>query len=144
MRTRNLIQRLGIPIVLAGALLSPYQARADESSKLNKDKISYIARDSDFSQDSDETLLARMLFGEARSCSLQEKIHIAYTAINRTRDGKKWNGENLREVILCPKQYSCFNDGDPNLPKLRDPLKCDKEQWKECLQVASFVIAYRQ
>lgn len=31
MRKRNLIQRLGIPIVLAGALFSPYQARADET-----------------------------------------------------------------------------------------------------------------
>ncbi len=92
---------------------------------------------SDFSSDSDEVLLARMLFGEARNCSDLEKIAIGYTAINRANDGKKWNGETVKEAILKPNQYSCFNDGDPNKEKLMNPYVDDKEAFDKCLIVAS-------
>jgi len=94
----------------------------------------------DFSADSDEVLLARMLFGEARNCSDEEMIDIAYTAINRTKDGKKWNGETLREVILKPWQYSCFNSNDVNRKKLMNPEKYDSKSWERCLKIAHEVL----
>jgi len=94
-----------------------------------------------FSADSDEVLLARMLFGEARNCSDEEMIDVAYTAVNRANDGKRWNGETLREAILKPWQYSCFNSGDPNLPKLKDPKKYDPESWERCLRIARGVVS---
>jgi spore germination cell wall hydrolase CwlJ-like protein len=90
----------------------------------------------DFSTDSDEVLLARMIFGEGRNCSNEEKTAIAFTAINRANDGKKWNGNNVREAVLKPWQYSCFNKGDPNREKLMDPTKYDIKSWQECLRVA--------
>ena len=103
-----------------------------------QENINY--RTEDFSKDSDEVLLARMLFGEARNCSDEEIIDVAYTAINRANDRKKWNGETLREAILKPWQYSCFNSGDPNLPKLKNPEKYDASSWKRCLRIAEGVL----
>lgn len=104
----------------------------------------------DFSKDSDNVLLARMLFGEARGCSKNEKIEIAYTVINRINDGKKWNEETLREVILKPWQYSCFNKNDVNYKKVKDPLSDDvgegyseynRKAFEECLEVVDGVLA---
>ncbi len=94
----------------------------------------------DFSEDNEEILLARMLFGEARNCSELERAGIAYTAVNRANDGKRWNGKTLREAVLKLRQYSCFNDGDPNRVKLMDPERYDKKSWEECLETAKKVL----
>jgi spore germination cell wall hydrolase CwlJ-like protein len=81
-----------------------------------------------------------MLFGEARNCSEEEKIAIAYTAINRASDGKKWNGSTVKESILVPYQYSCFNINDPNRKKLMNPEIYDIKSFRECLVVAGDVL----
>lgn len=94
----------------------------------------------DFQTDSDEVILARMIFGEARSCSDLEKTAVAYTALNRANDGKDWNGKTLKEAILKKLQYSCFNSNDVNLEKLKDPVKYDEESWKKCLEISNKVI----
>jgi len=91
----------------------------------------------DFSNDTDEVLLARMLYGECRSCEDTEKIAVAHTALNRVNDGKRWNGETLREVILKPWQYSCFNKNNPNRKKLMNP---NPETFESCLEIARGVI----
>jgi len=89
----------------------------------------------------DEVLLAKMLFGEARNCSENEKIAIAYTAINRVNDNKKWNGETLREVILKPWQYSCFNENDVNKKKLMNPNDYNSKAFEECLDISRKVLS---
>ena len=109
--------------------------------------IALPAYGKDFSKDSDEMLLAKMLYGEARSCSTAEKVDVAYTAVNRAGDNKKWNGTTLRGVILCKSkkgvhQYSCFNKNDPNLPKLEN-LDLSDKTLKECLQVSEDVLSGR-
>ena len=96
---------------------------------------------SDFIDDSDEVLLARMIFGEARGCERLEKIAVGYTAINRARDGKRWNGETVRDAILTPEQYSCFNEGDVNLEQIRDPYEYDKNSFDNCLEVARGILS---
>ena len=65
-------------------------------------------------------LLAKMIYGEARGCSADEQIEIGFSALNRAKDGKKWNGETIEEAILKPWQYSCFNKGDVNRNKLNN------------------------
>jgi hypothetical protein len=95
----------------------------------------------DFKLDNDEVLLARMIYGEARNCSDSEKAAVAYTAVNRANDGKKWNGTTLREAILKPKQYSCFNPEDPNRASLMDPMKHEPEAFERCLAVARGVLS---
>ena len=97
-------------------------------------------RTTDFSTDSDEVLLARMIFGEARGCSEIERIAVGYTALNRVNDGKKWNGETIREVILKPKQYSCFNESDPNRAKLMNPMSYEPKVFEDCLDIARNIL----
>lgn len=109
------------------------------NEKKNENKIQDY-KTQDFSQDSDEVLLARMLFGEARGCSREEKIAVAYSAINRINDGKKWNGTTLREVLLKPYQYSSFNKNDVNRKKLMDPLKYEPKAFEDCLEIAGEVL----
>lgn len=89
-----------------------------------------------FAEDDDRVLLARMLYGEARNCSDEEKVAIAFSAINRVNDGKSWNGRTLREVILCPKQYSCFNPDDKNFQKVTHPYRDDILAWNRCLNLS--------
>jgi spore germination cell wall hydrolase CwlJ-like protein len=110
-------------------------------TNINKDESEMINyKTSDFSRDSERVLLARMIFGEARNCSDAEKRAVAYTAINRAHDGKRWNGESVRESILKAKQYSCFNNGDPNLKLLKDPMSYEPQTFLTCLQIASDVL----
>jgi len=75
----------------------------------------------DFSTDTDEVLLARMIFGEARGESEQGRIAVAYSAVNRLRNPRRFGGD-LRAVLLRRAQYSCFNEGDPNRVRLMDPM----------------------
>ena len=115
-------------------------------------------RTNDFSKDSDAFLLARMLYGEARNCSKEEKIAIAYTALNRIHDGVDWNGKTLRRVLLNPWQYSCFiNYSWDNINKTEDKklkeikrninlnrqrlMNPAKEEFAECLDAASGVLS---
>lgn len=126
-------------ILLAGNLHFNYKAEGAEIKRAETNKVIY--KTDDFSKDSEEVLLARMLFGEAENCSDLEKVAIAYTAINRVNDGKKWNGETIKEVILKPKQYSCFNEKDPNKNKLKDPETYGPKTFLHCLKISRNVLA---
>lgn len=128
----NLVKRLrnkvSLTFLAGGLALGTYDVRAEEYTT------------TDFKKDTEKMILARMLFGEARNCSREEKIAVAYTAINRANDGKKWNGSTVKEAILVPKQYSCFNENDPNRKKIMNPEKYDKRSFIECLDVATRVL----
>lgn len=90
----------------------------------------------DFTKDDDKVLFARMLFGEGKTCSYDEKAWIAFSALNRVYDNVAWNGETLREVILKPKQFSCFNSNDPNYDRVKNPEKYNLPEFEECLEIA--------
>lgn len=94
-----------------------------------------------FSKDSTQVLLARMIFGEARGCAYEEQVAVAYTAVNRANDGVNWNGTTTREAILKERQYSCFNPKDSNRTKLMDPMKYDPKSFRQCLIVADRVLS---
>jgi len=94
----------------------------------------------DFNSDPTYILLARMLLGEAEGCSKIEKIAIAYTAINRANDGKKWNGETLRESILMPRQYSCFNKDSKKSRVLQNPLRYNAQEFLSCLKLSREIL----
>lgn len=92
--------------------------------------------------DDDVTLLARVLYGEARGHSRALKTDIAYSILNRTGK-RKWWGNTLREVVLKKSdrgvhQYSCLNANDPNRAQLLRPTG---NAWRECLDVAEDVLA---
>ncbi|HKL24107.1 MAG TPA: cell wall hydrolase [Candidatus Nanoarchaeia archaeon] len=112
--------------------------RIDWNYKLpNKD---YKNEKGNFYADSDTVLLARLVFGESRGSSLKTKISNAYTAVNRANDTIDWNGKDLREAILKPYQYSCFNKYDVNRKKLMNPVETDSSSWAESMKVAYGVL----
>lgn len=56
----------------------------------------------------DVDLLARLIYGEARGEGATGKAAVAHVALNRAAKPGWW-GKTLREVILKPYQFSCFN-----------------------------------
>ena len=88
-------------------------------------------------------LLALCIFGEARGESAAAQRAVAQVVVNRAQFAHPVFGsrrdadfaENLRRVILKPKQFSCFLASDPNCAKLRRPLDWETpETWQRCLE----------
>jgi len=84
-------------------------------------------------------LYAALVFGEARGEPYEAKVAVAWVVRNRFIKGG-WFGKDLRSVILKPWQFSCFNQGDPNREKLKNPLFYEPfNVWAECYEIAEKV-----
>lgn len=66
---------------------------------------------------SDAQLLALTIYGEARGESTEGKIAVGSVILERV-EHRDWDGKTIKEVCLKPWQFSCFNETDPNFPKL--------------------------
>jgi hypothetical protein len=95
----------------------------------------------DFKDDSDQMILARAIFGEARSLPEKGKIAVGWSIKNRTTDSR-W-GDTYHKVILAPHQYSAFGEQDPNLGYIKNPLlnKTQAQSWYDCYEIAGKIIA---
>ncbi len=86
---------------------------------------------------SEMELLARCLWGEARGEPMEGVRAVVNVIQNRVR-GKSWYGVTLKNVILKPWQFSCFNDNDPNFEKLKaGPIG---EVFGRCLFIAELSV----
>ena len=122
MRKRNTL------LAMLAVCGSAYLARAEESYKTD-----------DFNDDPEQVLLARMIWGEGRNvCSEFEQGVIGQTAINRARDGKKWNGSTVKGALLTKWQYSCF--WDKQREKLMNPEAYDAKSFQTALRIAKDVL----
>lgn len=60
-------------------------------------------------------VLALLIWGESRGERVEGQIAVGCVVRNRAaRSGYQWNA-----VCLAPKQFSCFNADDPNMPKIQ-------------------------
>lgn len=89
--------------------------------------------------------VALTTFGEARGEPLAGKLAVASVIRNRLHSGR-W-GPTYEAVCLAPKQFSCWNANDQNLPKLRqlaDALSGGgtptDRALRECLWIASGLV----
>jgi N-acetylmuramoyl-L-alanine amidase len=85
-------------------------------------------------------ILARTIFGEARGESQQGMEAVAHVVLNRVRHAQSkgnqfWWGHDIITVCQKPYQFSCWNPGDPNRPKLMAVTK-DNKQFIKCLAIA--------
>ena len=78
----------------------------------------------------DLSVMARTVFGEARGEPQEGRLAVAHVILNRVR-ARGWWGAGVSEVCLKRWQFSCWNPGDPNRPRLfhielddRDLLGC--------------------
>jgi len=93
-----------------------------------------------FEDHSDLQLLAMALFGEARGVPRDTRQGIGNVIINRALHPGRW-GHSLKEVILKPWQFSCFNQNDANYRKLRNPLQYESpDVWARCCEDAMAVM----
>jgi len=62
-------------------------------------------------------VLALTIFGEARGEPTEGKIAVGSVILERV-DHRDWDGKTIPEVCFKPWQFSCYNEHDPNYPKL--------------------------
>ncbi len=99
-----------------------------------------------FRDDSEQMILARAIFGEARDSRLSDKVRVAvgWTIRNRVEDLKNRWGKTYHAVILQVKQYSAFNQTNKNRPFVENPLfagsEIDRKAWFKCYEIAGQVL----
>lgn len=64
-----------------------------------------------------DEVLALTLYGEARGESVDGQVAVANVIINRLRV-QPGRYKSVIDVCLQDRQFSCWNDADPNYPKL--------------------------
>jgi hypothetical protein len=97
--------------------------------------MAYEHPSDDFWNEDAAALLARCVFGEARSERDEGRRAVAWVVRNRSTQKNR----TFQEVILQRAAFSCFLHGDPNYPKLKDPEHSDPQAWAGCLAVANTV-----
>ena len=89
---------------------------------------------------SEDKLLALCILGEARGEPIEGRIAVGNAIRNRVKN-RKWDGETYHEVILMPKQFSCFDDA--NLNHMLNIIEAPKSygiRWKEAQWIATGII----
>jgi len=96
-----------------------------------------------FEDDTEEILLARVIYGEASGVSELSKVAVAWSVRNRVEDKEvSWWGDNYHDVILKEKQYDSLWHKD-TYEKVRFPLvenKAEKKSWQDSCNIAKQVI----
>lgn len=89
----------------------------------------------------DETILARTIAGEAGNQTFDGKLAIAHVVVNRWRrkDGQFRMDTSIAATCLRYKQFSCWNPGDPNLPRITR-LQTTDVQFNASLRAARLAI----
>lgn len=94
----------------------------------------------DFKYCDDLDLLMLLVWGEARGETFDGKLAVAWVARNR-REDPRWP-DDWRDVILQPKQFSCFNPEDPNYTKLVNiRMRYNDAVLREC-KAAAFCVMH--
>lgn len=57
--------------------------------------------------------MARTIYGEARGEGARGMQAVGNVIMNRIKQGG-WFGASIKDVVLKPKQFSCWNENDPN------------------------------
>lgn len=94
-----------------------------------------------FNDDTEQMILARLIFGEAENQSKEAKIGVGFTVLNRVKKHKKQWGYNIHEVILKESQYDSFWNKNTK-DKVRNPLEniANRTVWNESYESAGTVL----
>lgn len=83
--------------------------------------------------------LARTIWGEARGQGVAGMIAVANVVMNRVAKPGWW-GRDVPSVCLKKYQFSCWNQGDPNLKKLLTVTEADP-QFDQAVAIATKAVA---
>ncbi|MFZ5376790.1 MAG: cell wall hydrolase [Patescibacteria group bacterium] len=99
----------------------------------------------DFADDTDQIILARALFGEARNTLVPDEARIAIGWVIKNRVISVGWPNSYLDVITKPKHFSAFNLGDNNRPFVEDPLhtgkEVDRKAWRKAYDIAGRIIS---
>lgn len=84
-------------------------------------------------------VFARTLWAEARGESFAGQVAVAWVIKNRTLDRKRRWPRTISGVCLQARQFSCWNEGDVNLEKLK-AVTLDAESFVRAQGVAALVM----
>lgn len=89
--------------------------------------------------------LARTIYGEARGELVRGKEAVAAVIMNRVRRAKErgghyWWGSTTDDVCRKPWQFSCWNENDPNLARIK-AVGRDNRNFQSCLRIARRALA---
>lgn len=102
---------------LAGAGVAGYNATHQQPHSVSVD----IQK-----ENPDLNVLAQTIWGEARQEGTKGMLAVGNVIKNRAEANSRLFGQGIKGVALKPKQFSCWNKGDPNREKLKDILQYDK------------------
>jgi spore germination cell wall hydrolase CwlJ-like protein len=86
----------------------------------------------------DADILARTIYGEARGESAAGMVAVGWVVRNRLADPARY-GKTIMDVCCRPRQFSCWDEGDPNRPRIL-AVSEDDHIFRECQQIANEVI----
>ncbi|OGM97414.1 MAG: hypothetical protein A2817_00675 [Candidatus Yanofskybacteria bacterium RIFCSPHIGHO2_01_FULL_39_8b] len=91
----------------------------------------------DFYDDSEEMILARLIFGEARNQVEESRLWVAKVVLNR-KEFSAWP-DTIHGVILDPGKFESFKSSSPTYSKVINPLGISSEidAWRECYKIAA-------
>ena len=94
----------------------------------------------EFLKELEVDVLARTIYGEARSETHAGMEAVAHVILNRvahakSKGNKFWWGHDIVTVCQMPYQFSCWNPGDPNRQKLMNVTK-NNIHFATCLRIA--------
>ena len=91
----------------------------------------------------DREILALTLWGEARGEGLDGQLAVAWTIRNRVFDGKdrSWWGAGYAGVCLKSRQFSCWNQNDPNYAYMSGSKVIPAAHFAQAQRAADDVIA---
>ena len=85
---------------------------------------------------SDLLHLAKTIYGEARGESIETMLAVGWVIRNRLQ--AKHYGSTYKDVVLQPKQFSCWNKDDPNYKVIKGTIT--GRVWEVCIGVAIVVM----
>lgn len=90
----------------------------------------------------DIELLQCLIYGEARGEDIEGQVAVAWVVRNRVLSPVTWWGTTWKSVMLKQKQFSCFNDNDPNLDEIfaKWEYRRHTQAWRLARWVAAGVI----
>ena len=86
----------------------------------------------------DHDTLARTCYGEARGEPDVGVAAVAWVVVNRVAR-RAWYGSDIGGVCLKPKQFSCWNDDDPNRPLVQGTSLAD-HNFVRCFCISGLVL----
>jgi len=100
-----------------------------------------MSHDNELKNLSEPDLLARCIWGEARGEMVEGKLAVAHVVLNRVK-ARSWYGKSISDVILKPRQFSCFDEDDPNLGQILK-LSSNSPELAFCRAIAELTIRDR-